>query len=113
MLDVPAVMVYFVGVTVFAMGPGHAELADNKNFAMGASVALLVLLTVVNIVGLGVGKWLNNVGAIGTFIAAAVLIGLGFTIWSRFGTGVTAANLPIPAEPRLVLNSFQIARAHA
>src|SRR4030081_3385587 len=108
MLYVPTVMLYFVGVTVFAMGPGHAGLADNKNFAMAASVALLALLTMVNIVGLGVGKWLNNVGAIGTFIAAAVLIGLGFTAWSRFGTGVTAADFRIPANPRFVLNSFGV-----
>ena len=62
MLYVPTVMLYFVGVTAFAMGPGHAALADNKNFAMTASLALLALLTVVNIVGLGVGKWLNNAG---------------------------------------------------
>ena len=45
---------------------------------MAASVGLLASLTVLNIVGLGVGKWLNNLGAIGTFIAAAVLIGLGY-----------------------------------
>src|SRR5258708_16035259 len=106
MLDVPAVMVYFVGVTVFAMGPGHAELADNKNFAMGASVALLVLLTVVNIVGLGVGKWLNNVGAIGTFIAAAVLIGLGFTVLSGFFPDVTASPFLLPTVSTLFFISF-------
>jgi amino acid transporter len=94
MLYVPTVMLYFVGVTVFAMGPGHATLADNKNFAMAASLALLALLTIVNIVGLGVGKWLNNLGALGTFIAAAVLIGL--------------ADFKIPADPRFVLNSFGV-----
>ena len=44
MLYVPTVMLYFVGVGVFAMGPGHAALADNKNFAMIASLALLTLL---------------------------------------------------------------------
>ena len=108
MLYVPTVMLYFVGVTVFAMGQGHAALADNKNFAMAASLALLVVLTIVNIVGLGVGKWLNNLGAIGTFIAAAVLIGLGFTVWSRFGTTVTASDFRIPADPRFVLNSFGV-----
>ena len=91
MLYVPTVMLYFVGVSVFAMGPAHAGLADNKTFAMITSLVLLALLTVLNIVGLGVGKWLNNVGAIGTFVAAAVLIGLGLTIYLRFGTTVTAA----------------------
>jgi len=108
MLYVPTVMLYFVGVSVFALGPGHAALAESKNFAMAASVALLAFLTVLNIVGLGVGKWLNNLGAIGTFVAAAVLIGLGITVWSRFGTPVTAAEFRIPADPRFVLNSFGV-----
>ncbi len=30
MLYVPTVMLYFVGVSVFVLGPGHAALADNK-----------------------------------------------------------------------------------
>ena len=92
MLYVPTVMLYFVGVSVFVLGPGHAGLAESKTFAMSASVALLALLTVLNIIGLGVGKWLNNLGAIGTFVAAAVLIGLGVTIWSRFGATVSTAD---------------------
>lgn len=108
MLYVPTVMLYFVGVSVFAMGPGHAALADSKSFAMIASVALLAFLTWLNILGLGVGKWLNNLGAIGTFVAAAVLIGLGITIWGRFGTTVTAADFQVPADPKFVLNSFGV-----
>jgi amino acid transporter len=108
MLYVPTVMLYFVGVSAFAMGPAHATLADNKNFAMITSLALLALLTVLNIVGLGVGKWLNNAGAIGTFVAAAVLTVLGLTIYLRFGTTVTASDFHIPTDPRFVLNSFGV-----
>ena len=108
MLYVPTVMLYFVGVSVFALGPSHAGLADSKMFAMLASFALLTFLTVLNIVGLGVGKWLNNLGAIGTFVAAIVLIGLGATVWSRFGSTVTAADFRIPADPKFVLNSFGV-----
>jgi amino acid transporter len=108
MLYVPTVMLYFVGVSVFALGAGHEQLADNKLFAMGASIFLLTFLTILNIVGLGVGKWLNNLGAIGTGIAAAVLIGLGITIYLRYGTTVTAADFRVPADPRFVLNSFGV-----
>ena len=108
MLYVPTVMLYFVGVSVFALGQGHEQLADNKLFAMSASILLLTLLTILNIVGLGVGKWLNNLGAIGTGIAAAVLIGLGLTIYFQFGTTVTAADFHVPADPRFVLNSFGV-----
>jgi amino acid transporter len=108
MMYVPTIMLYFVGVSVFVLGPGHEALADSKVFALSASIVLLTLLVVLNIIGLGVGKWINNVGAIGTFFAAAVLIGLGAFIWLRFGTTVTAADFHIPANPRFVLNSFGV-----
>ena len=108
MLYVPTVMLYFVGVSVYALGPGHQGLADNKVFASIASLTLLALLTLFNILGLGVGKWINNLGAIGTFVAAAVLIGLGVVIWSRFGTTITRADFAIPANPKFVLNSFGV-----
>jgi glutamate:GABA antiporter len=108
MLYVPTVMLYFVGVSVYVLGPGHLGLADNKIFASTTSLFLLALLTVLNIVGLGVGKWINNLGAIGTFIAAAVLIGLGILMWSRFGTTITVADFKIPSNPRFVLNSFGV-----
>jgi amino acid transporter len=101
-------MLYFVGVSVFALGPSHAALADNKTFALITALALLALLTILNVVGLGVGKWINNLGAIGTFIAAAVLIGLGALIWWRFGTTITAADFKTPTDPRFVLNSFGV-----
>jgi glutamate:GABA antiporter len=108
MLYVPTVMLYFVGVSVYVLGPGHQGLADNKVFASIASLTLLGLLTLFNILGLGVGKWINNLGAIGTFVAAAVLIGLGVVIWSRFGTTITRADFAIPANPKFVLNSFGV-----
>ena len=108
MLYVPTVMLYFVGVSVYVLGPAHHGLADNRFFAASVSLGLLALLTWLNILGLGIGKWINNLGAIGTFIAAAVLIGLGVVIWSRFGTGITTADFKIPANPRFVLNSFGV-----
>jgi amino acid transporter len=108
MLYVPTVMLYFVGVSVYVLGPSHLGLADNKVFACVASLTLLGLLTLFNILGLGVGKWINNIGAAGTFIAAGVLIGLGGVMWSRFGSNISAADFRIPANPRFVLNSFGV-----
>ena len=108
MMYVPTVMLYFVGVSVFALGSGHGALADNKTFAISASLLLLIILVVLNIVGLGVGKWINNLGALGTGIAAAVLIGLGIVVWLRFGTSLTWNDFRIPSNPRFVLNSFGV-----
>ena len=108
MMYVPTVMLYFVGVSVYVLGPGHAGLADSKVFALGASLALFAVLVVLNIIGLGVGKWINNIGAVGTFVAAATLIGLGAVVWLHFGTTVSAADFRIPANPRFVMNAFGV-----
>jgi amino acid transporter len=108
MMYVPTVMLYFVGVSVFVLGPSHAGLADNRTFALIASVVLLSLLVILNVVGLGVGKWINNLGGIGTFIAAFLLMGLGVVVCLKFGTNIHWADFQIPANPRFVLNSFGV-----
>src|SRR5215472_9723118 len=108
MLYVPTVMMYFVGVSVYVLGPGHQALADNRAFAAIASLTLLAVLTYFNILGLGIGKWINNLGAIGTFVAAGVLLGLGAVIWGHFGSTITRADFAIPANSKFVLNSFGV-----
>ena len=108
MMYVPTVLLYFVGVSVFVLGPGHEALADNKAFTVTVSLVLFVLLVLLNIRGLGVGKWVNNLGGIGTGVAAATLVILGIVIWSRFGTPITASEFHIPKDPRFVLNSFGV-----
>jgi amino acid transporter len=108
MMYVPTVLLYFVGVSVFVLGESHHGLADNKAFALSASLFLLVVLVVLNVVGLGVGKWINNIGGIGTFVAAAILMCLGAIVWAKFGTNVTWADFKIPADPKFLLNSFGV-----
>ena len=108
MMYVPTIMLYFVGVSVFVLGPAHSGLADSKSFALAASLALLVILVVLNIVGLGVGKWVNNIGGLGTFIAGGLLISLGVAVWSRFGTSITWADFQVPAGRQSLFNAFGV-----
>ena len=108
MMYVPTVMLYFVGVSVFVLGPGHEGLADNRVFALIASVVLLTVLVVLNVMGLGVGKWINNLGGIGTFIAAFLLMALGVIVCAKFGTNIHWSDFQIPANPKFVLNSFGV-----
>jgi amino acid transporter len=108
MMYVPTIMLYFVGVSVFVLGPSHASLGDNKPFALATSVVLLSVLVILNIMGLGVGKWINNLGGIGTFAASFLLMGLGVVVCLRFGTSIHWADFRIPANPRFVLNSFGV-----
>ena len=108
MMYVPTIMLYFVGVSVFALGPSHAGLADSKSFALVASVVLLSILVILNIMGLGVGKWINNIGGIGTFVAAFLLMGLGVIVCTKFGTTIHWSDFQVPTNPRFVLNSFGV-----
>ncbi len=108
MMYVPTVMLYFVGVSVFALGARHEGLADNRVFAVAASLTLFAVLVVLNLLGLGVGKWINNLGGIGTGIAAATLCGLAIIVWTRFGSNLAAADFHIPANPRFLLNAFGV-----
>jgi len=108
MMYVPTVMLYFVGVSVFVLGAGHEGLADSRAFALIASVVLLGLLVILNVMGLGVGKWINNLGGIGTFVAAFLLMGLGVITYLKFGTTIRWADFQVPANPRFILNSFGV-----
>jgi glutamate:GABA antiporter len=101
-LYVPTVLLYFVGISVYVAGQRAHGLADNPWFALGASMVLLSLLVVLNVRGLGVSRWVNNLGGIGTAITAVILIGLGLVVLMRFGTTMTAADFRIPRDIRLI-----------
>lgn len=60
------------------------RLGENPLFMVTISLALLWIITSLNIRGLGVGKWVQNLGALGTFITATILLAIGFiTMQSR------------------------------
>lgn len=83
---VPTVVLYLVGISVYVFGPQAHALADNKVFAFLISLVALWTIVALNVRGLGVGKWINNLGGIGTGITATVLIGLGCIAYRRHGS---------------------------
>jgi amino acid transporter len=82
---VPTLLFYLAGIWAFAGGKHAAALAENRLFFFLVSLGLLWLTVILNIRGLGVGKWVNNLGGMGTFVTAVVLIGLGFVTCLRHG----------------------------
>src|SRR5260370_18323421 len=64
-------------MSVYIGGPRYSHLADNKVYTLGASLGLLGIAVVLNIVGLNIGKWLQNAGGIGTYIPLLMLLGIG------------------------------------
>src|SRR5271157_741894 len=104
---VPTVVLIFLGIAVFAAGPSAVGLANNQLFTLGTALVLLVLLAFLNVVGLGVGKWVNNIGGIGTAVASLILIGLGITVTHRFGVNLTLHDMRIPFDLSL-LSAFGV-----
>ena len=104
---VPTVVLIFLGIAVFVVGPGAVGLAENHTFTLITSLLLLTLLAALNVLGLGVGKWVNNIGGIGTAIASLILIALGVTVTHRYGVNLSAADLRIPYDLSL-LSAFGV-----
>jgi len=62
--------------------PGAAWIASNKGLIVAASVAMIASTMCVAGLGLGIGKWINNVGAAVFLITVAVLIVIPFVnLW--------------------------------
>jgi glutamate:GABA antiporter len=71
-------------------------------------LGMLTLITLLNVVGLNAGKWLNNLGAIGTLIPAFILVALGLISFLRFGSATHftwSAMVPRPGMNNLIFLS--------
>ena len=91
----PAVL-YFAASSALYIGPARwHSLAGNKTYFIVFSLAGLLIGTVLNVVGLSVGKWLHNLGAIGTWLPIGILYVIAAVCWWRFGsaTSFRGANL--------------------
>ncbi|HXR97314.1 MAG TPA: APC family permease [Terriglobales bacterium] len=91
----PALLNASVAMSAYMGGPKFAYLAENKNFVMVGSLAILALAVAMNIVGVRIGKWLENAGAIGTYIPLVLLVVFGAWFATRFGmtTHISARSL--------------------
>jgi len=71
----------------FVIGRGESGLADNWAYVLPFTVIGLVLAVGLNVVGVGTGKWLQNIGGLSVFLPGLVLVALGVY---RVATGVPA-----------------------
>jgi amino acid transporter len=90
-----AVLYFSAASTLFAFGPHAQRLAASPVYFMIYAVTWLAIITLVNIVGLDVGKWLNNFTSLGGIVPLAFVIALGAISYAHFGSAVhfTAASI--------------------
>jgi amino acid transporter len=77
LLYFPMQLVYLAGILAFTGGSEWAGLVDEKWFVSTVAFGWLALATGANVLGLRVGKWLPNAGAVGTAITVALIVGAG------------------------------------
>jgi len=81
----PGLLYFAAGNILFAGGTRWQSLSTNGLYFIIFALAGLALGFILNIVGLDVGKWLHNLGALGAWIPALMLIIMGGMAWLRFG----------------------------
>ncbi|MGH9474757.1 MAG: APC family permease [Terriglobales bacterium] len=93
----PALLNASVAMSAYMGGPKYALLATNKLFVIVGSLVILGLAIWLNIVGVGIGKWLENVGAVGTYVPLALLVAFGVWFAASHGsaTQFTAASMNV------------------
>jgi amino acid transporter len=62
----------------YLLQPAGGTLAADRGYTAVVSVAVIAGITVVTVLGLGVGKWLQNVGGAGQFLTFGALIAVPF-----------------------------------
>ncbi len=81
----PGLLLASVAMSTFIGGPSFEWLNHDKRYLVGASLALLAVALLLNIVGLNIGKWLQNAGGVGTYVPLLILVVLGGLAWRAHG----------------------------
>jgi amino acid transporter len=90
-----AVLYFGAASALFAFGPRAQAIGSNPLYYVLFAGFWLAAITLLNMRGVDVGKWLNNIGALGSLLPLSALMLLGLVSYWRFGPAihVTGASL--------------------
>ena len=70
----PSAAMFYTSAAVYMLGPHYAHLSEDRVYLMFASLIVIWAGLGTNIVGLKIGKWTENAGAIAAWMLGAVLV---------------------------------------
>ena len=82
----PGILYFGAGTVIVALGPSGRRFAGSPAWYMGFAVFWLVVIVVLNIRGLEVGKWLNNICSVGNWLPVLILVLLAAVVGVRYGS---------------------------
>ena len=91
----PGLLLASASMSAYIIGGRGAALAQDRTFLLSVSLAMLLVAVILNIIGLNVGKWLQNAGGVGTYVPLLMLAGIAVIVCMRHGsaTHFTLANM--------------------
>ncbi len=94
----PGLLLASASMSAYIIGGRGSELAQDRTFLLVVSLALLLVAVVLNIIGLNIGKWLQNAGGVGTYVPLVILAAVAalFAIKGHSATHFTLQNM-LPA----------------
>ncbi len=85
----PAVLYFAASNLLFMRQSQWGYLSANPTYYILFALLTLTAATLLNVVGLDVGKWLHNIGALAMWIPVLIVIGMGLLAYHRFGSATT------------------------
>src|ERR1700719_4642259 len=82
----PGLLLASAAMGAYIAGGSAATLAQNRTFLLSVSLALLVVAVGLNIIGLNIGKWLQNVGGVATYLPLMMLVAIAAMLWHARGS---------------------------
>ena len=82
-------------MSAYIIGEKGGTLSQDRTFLILVSLGLLVVAVVLNIIGLNIGKWLQNAGGVGTYVPLLILAAVAVLVYWKHGsmTQFTWANI--------------------
>ncbi len=102
----PAVLYFAASNALYVGGTRWQTAQGSATFFVAFSLFGLGLALGLNVVGLNIGKWLSNLGAIGTWLPIALLCVVGAVAWWKFGSATSFGAATI--KPSLSLGNFGV-----
>jgi glutamate:GABA antiporter len=81
----PGLLLASASMSAYVLGGKGAALSQDRTFLLTVSIALLLVAVVLNIIGLNIGKWLQNAGGVGTYLPLLMLVGVAVIVYFKHG----------------------------